>query len=86
MEFPINKDDSLSESSSSDSSTSSLPVDLVLPPLPPTETACVNDTTLIELSVLSLLLQITSELQSLISSLSSDDDSLSLHPKIGLIK
>jgi hypothetical protein len=82
----INKDDSSSESSSSDSSTSSLPVNIMLLPLPPTETVSGDDAVLLKLSVLSLLLWISSESQSLMSSLSSDDESLSLHPKIGLVK
>jgi hypothetical protein len=43
-----------------------------------------DDAILRQLSVPSLLLWIASESQSLLSSLSSEDDSLSLRPKIGL--
>jgi hypothetical protein len=84
MEFSINKDDSLSKLSSSNSSSSSLPENLALLPLPPTETVPVDDAIILELSVPSLLLWIASE--SLIPSTSSDDESSSLHPKIGLRK
>jgi hypothetical protein len=110
MEFSIDKDDS-SKLPSSDSSKSSLRLDVMLLPLPKNKTASMDDAILLDFSVLSLSLQIAlelqlllsspfsddessfhpkiglaSEMQSLISSLSSDNESLSLHPKIGLTK
>jgi hypothetical protein len=79
------------EFSMDNSSSSSLPENLTLLPLPPTKTALpptetvpMDDAILLQLSVPSLPLWIASESQSLLSSLSSDDDSLSLGPKIGL--